>query len=205
MVRGLALLSGGIDSPVAAHLAIQNNAEIIAVHFATKKITGKESIEKSVSLCKKLGIKKLFVAEVSGQFGEISKKCEHRYYFVLTKRFMLKTAQKIAEKNNCSFLLTGENLGQVSSQTLSNLSVIDAAVPIPVLRPLLGLDKTEIISIARKIGSLEISEGKEMCDALGPAHPATKTDLQTIEKEEEKIQTSEMLNHALSELEVHQP
>lgn len=205
MPKGLLLLSGGIDSPVAGQMAVQNGTELIAVHFPTEKITGKESIQKCLLLSKKLGVKKLFVCDLSSQFGEISKKCEHKKYFVLTKRLMLSIAQKVAEKNQAVFLVTGENLGQVSSQTLSNLSVIDKAVEMPVIRPLLCLEKVQIVELARKIGTLEASLGKEICDALGPKHPATKTNLVEIIKEEKKIEPEKLIASALESLQVHHP
>ena len=201
MQKGLLLISGGIDSPVAGHLAKKNGTELLAVHFPTIKITGKESIDKTKQLCKKIGAKKLFVVDLSDPFAEISRECEHRFYFVLSKRLMLKIAQKIALENKADFLVTGENLGQVSSQTLSNLSVIDSAVKIPVVRPLLCLEKVQIVELARKIGTLETSLGKEICDALGPKHPATKTSLQEILEEEKKFDAEKIVEKALIGLE----
>ena len=203
MPKGLLLLSGGIDSPVAGQLAVQNGTELLAVHFPTEKITGKESIQKCLLLSKKLGIKKLFVCDLSGPFGEISNKCEHKKYFVLTKRLMLFIAQKIAIKHHAVFLVTGENLGQVSSQTLSNLSVIDKAVEMPVIRPLLCLEKVQIVELARKIGTLDASLGKEICDALGPKHPATKTSLQEILEEEKKIDAEKLIADALEKIQIY--
>ncbi len=187
MKKGILLLSGGIDSAVAASFALDSKQELISLHFVTEKITGKESLEKAKKLCKILKLKKLYSVEASNAFAEISKKCDHKYYFVLMKRLMLKTAQKLAQKHKCTFILTGESLGQVSSQTLSNLSTIDQASTIPVLRPLLGFDKQEIMDYAQKIGTFEASTGKEMCDALGPPHPATKSSVETILEEEKKL------------------
>ena len=205
MPKGLLLISGGIDSPVAGKMAVQNGTELLAVHFPTEKITGKESIQKCFLLSKKIGVKKLFVCDLSGQFGEISKKCDHKKYFVLTKRLMLRIAQKIAKENKADFLVTGENLGQVSSQTLSNLAVIDKAVEMPVIRPLLCLEKVQIVEFARKIGTLEASLGKEICDALGPKHPATKTEIPDILEEEKKIEMEKLIAGALEGLQVHHP
>jgi len=203
--NGLLLLSGGIDSPVAGFLAIKQKAELFAVHFATEKITGKEPIEKAKKLCKILGIKKMFSVEVSDQFGEISKKCNLKLYFVLTKRLMLRIAEKIAKKNKLHFLLTGENIGQVSSQTLPNLAVIDKAVKMPVLRPLISFDKMQIIELARTIGTLKTSEGKEICDALGPKHPFTRTDLQSAMEEEKNVEVENLVSSSLKEVETYQP
>ncbi|MBI2598411.1 MAG: 7-cyano-7-deazaguanine synthase [Candidatus Diapherotrites archaeon] len=205
MKKGLLLLSGGIDSPVAGRLAMENGAEVFAVHFPTVKITGKESIQKSIELCKKIPVKKLFVVDLSDQFAEISRKCEPRLYFVLTKRLMFRVAEKIAEKNKVGFLLSGENLGQVSSQTLSNLSTIDSVTKMPIVRPLLCLDKVQIIGLAGKIGTLEISFGKEICDALGPKHPATKTSLPEVLEEEKRIDVKKIVESALNDLLFYQP
>lgn len=187
MPNGILLLSGGIDSAVAARFALDEGHSLVALHFATKKITGLESLEKSKKLAKMLGLKRLFVCEASDQFAEIARTCEHRYYFVLMKRLMLKTAQRLAATENCEFIVTGESLGQVSSQTLYNLSVIDLATKLPVLRPLLGFDKQQIVDLAKKIGTLETSTGKEMCDALGPPKPATKSELAPVLVEEKKL------------------
>lgn len=190
MPKCVLLLSGGIDSAVAGHFVLSGGAELLALHFSTVKVTGKESIEKAKKICQILGLKKLFVCEASSEFAELTKKCEHRYYFVLMKRVMLKTAVAFAKKQGAEFIVTGESLGQVSSQTLSNLSAIDRASSLPVLRPVLSFDKQEIIDTARKIGTLEASTGKEMCDALGPKHPATKVVYEKILEEEQKLPTS---------------
>ncbi|MBI4045008.1 MAG: 7-cyano-7-deazaguanine synthase [Candidatus Diapherotrites archaeon] len=187
MAKGILLLSGGIDSAVAGHLAIKEGHTLCTLHFSTEKITGKEPTEKSRKLASMLGIKDFFRCEASTAFAEISRTCFYNYYFVLIKRLMLCKAAELAEKEKADFIVTGENLGQVSSQTLSNLSSIDRAVSLPVIRPLLSLDKTEIIRIAREIGTLETSTGKEMCDALGPKHPATKTDYSKVVEEEKKL------------------
>ena len=181
------MLSGGIDSAVAGHLAIKEGHNLCALHFSTEKITGNQPTEKSRKLASMLGIKDFFWCEASDAFAEISRTCFYNYYFVLTKRLMLCKAEELAEKEKADFIVTGENLGQVSSQTLSNLSSIDRAVQLPVIRPLLSFDKTEIIKIAREIGTLETSTGKEMCDALGPNHPATKTFYKKILEEEKKL------------------
>lgn len=197
----LALLSGGIDSAVAISFALQKKFAVQAIHFSQEKIVGRASIEKSIALCKKLGIKKLLAIDLSDAFAEIASECEHRNYFVLTKRLMFKIAEKIAQENKFNFLLTGESIAQVSSQTISNLSTITQAVSIPILRPLLCFDKQEIIDIAEKIGTFEISKGKEECDALAPEkHPATKTITERILEEEQKIELEKIIETALKKI-----
>ena len=193
--KALLLLSGGFDSPVAGHMMQKQGLELSAVHFSSKLVTDAESEEKSRKLAEFLGIKKLFVIDLSKELITISKTCEHRYYFVLMKRLMYRIAEKIAKKERCKFLITGENLAQVSSQTLQNLSVIDKATRFEVLRPLLGFDKEEIIQLAKKIGTYETSCGPEHCDALGPVHPATQAREGDILGEEEKLDTGEIIKN----------
>jgi len=200
MQKGLLLLSGGIDSPVAGHLAKESGIELCAVHFSAEKIVGNEPLNKSMAACKHLGIKKLLVADIADELVEITKKCNIRYYFLLSKRLMFKVAEKIAEKQNADFLITGENLGQVSSQTLHNLGIIDKSVKIFVARPLLCFDKLEIIKLAEKIGTFEISKGPELCDALGPRHPITKGNVADADSEESKLENEKMLRNAMSKL-----
>ena len=187
-MRGLLLLSGGFDSPIAGYLMKKKGMDILAVHFSNIPFTDESPGVKSRKLAKKLGFSFL-AKDLAKGFSDIAKKCNIKYYFVLSKRLMFREAEKIAKKENCKFLITGENLGQVSSQTLSNLYVIDRAVKIPVIRPLIGLDKEEIIDICRNIGIYDLASGKECCDALGPDHPCTVSREEIILKEEEKLKT----------------
>ncbi len=195
--KALLLLSGGFDSPVAGHLMQKQGLDILAIHFSSKFITDDESVKKVKLLSEKLSFKKLFVLDISEPLIRISKTCEHRYYFVLMKRLMYRIAEKIAKKDGCKFLITGENLAQVSSQTLQNLSVIGKSVKIPVLQPLLGFDKDEIIKISREIGTYQTSCGPEHCDALGPVHPSTEARESAILSEEEKLDMEEIFNKLL--------
>jgi len=195
----LLLLSGGIDSPVAGYLA-KKKAEVIALHFSSEKITGKQSIEKSIKLCKILGIKRLFVCDISDQLVEIASRCKHAYYFVLMRRFMLRAAERIAKREHCDFILSGESIAQVSSQTLKNLAAISSAIQMPIARPLLCLEKEEIIKIAEKAGTFETSKGPEFCDALGPKHPITKASLARVLEEESKLDMERMLGDALKNI-----
>jgi len=187
MTKAVLLLSGGIDSPVAGYLMQQKGIEIIALHLSNEPFTDNGPEIKSRRLAEHLKFKKFIVINVSHIFGNIAKKCRHEYYFVLIKRAMLRIAEDLARKEGCEFIITGECLAQVSSQTLKNLEVISEASSIEILRPLLTFDKNEIISIARKINTYELSSGPEVCDVLGPKHPATKTTLDVIEKEELKL------------------
>ncbi|HLC85926.1 MAG TPA: 7-cyano-7-deazaguanine synthase [Candidatus Nanoarchaeia archaeon] len=187
MSRALLLLSGGFDSAVAGFIMQQKGLEVIALHLSNEPFTDNGPEIKARALAEHLNLKKFIVVNVSNIFGEIAKKCTHEYYFVLIKRVMLRIANNVAKEENCNFIITGENLAQVSSQTLKNLKVITEASDIEVLRPLLTFDKNEIIKIAREIGTYDISCGPEVCDVLGPKHPVTKTNLEEIEKEEKKL------------------
>ncbi|MEW6295377.1 MAG: hypothetical protein AB1467_03735 [Candidatus Diapherotrites archaeon] len=186
-LRALLLISGGFDSPVAGLLAAKKGLEIYCVHFSQVPFADNTAEEKAFKLAKLIKAKKFFVVEAGNAFAELSKKCDYKYYFILMKRLMLKVSEQLALKNSCSALITGESLGQVSSQTLSNLAVIDSAVRIPVLRPLIGFDKEEIIDIARENELYDVSVGRELCDTLGPKHPATKSEQKFILEEEKKV------------------
>lgn len=198
-LKGLLLLSGGFDSAVAGYLAKEGGAELFAVHFSFEPILSNESTIKAEKLAKFLNVEKFFVIKIGKALESISSNCDRKFYFVLMKRLMFRLAEKIAEREKLDFLISGENLGQVSSQTLKNLSVIDQAVSIPAIRPLLCFEKLEIIDLAKKIGTYETSVGKEMCDILGPNHPATKSSLEKILAEEKKLELNELLEKMLNE------
>jgi len=197
--RGLLLLSGGIDSPVAGYLA-GKKAEIVALHFSNEEFAGKESIEKAEKISKKLGFGKILVIDLSSQLKEIAEKAALAYYFVLQRRLFLGIAEKIAEKEKCDFIVTGDSLGQVSSQTLANMSVISRRAKIPIVRPLLGFNKQETTKLAEELGTFEISKGPEMCDVLGPKHPSTHASLERVEEEEAKADFPVLIEKAVSQL-----
>lgn len=194
---GLVLLSGGFDSAVAAHLVQRQKCELVGLHFSQEKFVGKQSIEKAQKIARHLKLKKLLVVNISEILKQFVENCDNHYYFVFMKRLFFRIAEKTAEKENCSFLITGENLGQVSSQTLSNIAVVAQATQLPVVRPLLGMEKTEIIALAHKIGTYEISCGPELCDFLGPAKPATRSTVKELEREEQKISLDDLMLVAL--------
>jgi len=195
--KALLLLSGGIDSPVAGHLMTQRGLEVLAVHFSLEPITDDAAAVKSRRLAEKLGLSKLIVVTVGRPFAEIADTCDRKLYFVLSKRLMVRIAEALAEREGCRFLLTGESLGQVSSQTLTSLRAIDAAARRVVLRPLIGFDKDETVRVAKSIGTYAISEGPEICDLLGPAHPATHASLERVAAEEAKLDLDGLVREAL--------
>lgn len=200
--KAILLLSGGFDSPVAAHLMQKKGFDLIALHFYNKHLSDINTIEKCKTLCQILNIRKLYLIPFDEQQAEIVRRCTHKYYYVLQRRLMWRIAEKIAEKEDAPFLVTGDNLAQVSSQTLSNMTTIQRAVKIPILRPILCNDKVETIALARKIGTYETSKGPEVCCVLGPKHPATHSTPEIIEAEEQKLDMPALIQSALDACEV---
>ncbi|MDP3990525.1 MAG: 7-cyano-7-deazaguanine synthase [archaeon] len=201
MEKGVALLSGGIDSPVAINL-MQERLEIIAVHFHQMPLSDEKEVEKVKELAKILNLKKVYLVPFIDVLKLLTEKCAHKNYFVLGKIMMLKAAEIVARKEEAEYLITGENLAQVSSQTLSNLSTITSHVSMEIFRPVLTYDKKEIIITAKKIGTYEISKGPEICNLLGPKNPATRSNSDTIRKELENIEVEKVLNESISKAEI---
>ena len=201
-MKAILLLSGGIDSPVAGMIAKGKGIDLVAVHFSLEPFTDNTAEQKSIALAKKIGIKKLYVVRHGEIHAEIVKKCNHRYYYIITRRLMWRVAESIAEMEKCNFLLTGENLGQVGSQTLDNLTVIDKAVKMKILRPILCNDKNDTIKLAKELGTYELSCGPEMCSVLGPRHPATRSTVEIIEGEEKKLDLQKLLKQSMENIRI---
>lgn len=197
-MRVLLLLSGGIDSPVAGHLLQRLGATVGAVHFSLEPFTDDAPERKSRELAERLGFRPFYAVPAGDAFAEVAKRAGHRYYFVLSKRLMVRAAEQLALREGFDALATGEALGQVSSQTLPHLGAIQRAAAMPVLRPLLGHDKTEITAIAERIGTFELSKGPEVCDVLGPDHPATAATVERIEAEEARLDVEGLVERLVS-------
>ena len=197
MRKGVLLLSGGFDSPGAGALMARQGFDLVAAHFSLEPITDDASSVKSRKLVEILGFPTLYVVRVGEAFAEVAHACNRRFYFVLTKRLMVRLGDAIADREGAEVLVTGENLGQVSSQTLANLKAIDAAARRPVLRPLIGLDKQEIVDRAKGLGTYEVSKGPEICDLLGPPKPATQARLEQILAEETKLDIAALVARCL--------
>jgi thiamine biosynthesis protein ThiI len=198
-MKGLLLLSGGFDSPVAGYLMKQKGLEIIPVHFSLRPFTKESDEDKPKKLANIIGCKKIFIVPQGESHAEIVKKCKHEYYYIISRRLMLRIAETIAKKEKCGYIITGDSLGQVGSQTLENMHVISKATDMIILRPLLTNDKQETIDFARKIGTFETSCGPELCSVLGPKHPATKSRLKIIELEEQKVDINSMVEKGVKE------
>jgi len=201
MEKALLLLSGGIDSPVAGLLA-KENYSLCAIHFSQTPFTDDTPKQKSLASAKKLGIDELIVIEAGEELKEIADTTFREYYFVLMKRFFIKVSEKVAHKNKIKFLITGESLGQVSSQTLSNLNTINLSTKGEILRPLIFLDKQEIIDISKEHDFYDISTGPEMCDALASGKPKTITKIENVLEEERKCNMKELVENAIKKMNI---
>lgn len=196
----LALVSGGIDSPVAVARVLAMGWKVIPLHGSLEPIVGNEAEIKAVAALKHLRnptgplgekgeglVDHLHVAPVGETLSKFTEPQMHRDYFVHMKRLYNVMACILAKQVGATHIVTGENLGQVSSQTLGNLGAVERASELPILRPLLGFDKADIIHMARALGTLEISTGPEQCDALGPDHPTTVADLDRLLSNEDTL------------------
>ncbi len=210
--KALALFSGGIDSPVAAFLGMKRGLEIIAVHFHSVPRTSPESIEKVKELVEQLSNYqfkiKLYLIPIIPLQQNIVKNTEKKLSIILQRRLFLKIALQIAKKEKIKIpaIITGDSLGQVASQTLENLTAVSEAMNSEegiILRPLISYDKKEIIDLARKINTLEISERPhdDTCSLFIPKNPETKADLEKVKKEEEKLDKN-LIADVLAKMEV---
>ncbi|MBQ8331263.1 MAG: tRNA 4-thiouridine(8) synthase ThiI [Clostridia bacterium] len=201
--KGLLLLSGGIDSPVAGYMMAKRGVRLDAVHFESFPYTSERAREKVLELAQ-------IVAEYSGDIfvhvvslthiqEELVKACEEDYFTLLLRRYMMTIAERIAREKGCMALITGESLGQVASQTMQALGVTDAAVNLPVFRPCIGMDKEEIVTIARKIGTFEtsIQPYEDCCTVFTPRHPRTKPELAKVLAQENKLDFAALVEEAL--------
>lgn len=206
----LTLISGGIDSPIAAFLVARRGAENIWLHFHSFPLVSNISIEKTKKLAKNFlkyqpYLKIYFIPFQKAQI-EIKTKTPPKYRILLYRRLMLKIAETIAKIENCQALVTGESLGQVSSQTLPNIKIIEEAVKIPILRPLIGMDKEEIIMLAKKIGTFEISikPQEDCCTLFTPKHSTAKGEIKIIKALEKKLKTKKIIKEITKETKIEE-
>ena len=200
--RALLLLSGGIDSPVAGYMMAKRGVKIEALHFESFPYTSERAREKVIDLAKKMSLYcgeiHMHVISVTKIQEAINECCEEDYFTLLLRRFMMRLANKTAEKYKCNALVTGESLGQVASQTMEALGVTNVLAEVPVFRPCIGMDKEEIIEISRKIDTFDISiePFEDCCTVFTPRHPRTKPVLWKVEREEAKVDVDTLVNEA---------
>lgn len=204
--KGLLLLSGGIDSPVAGYMMAKRGVKIEALHFESFPYTSERARQKVEALAKKMaaycGEIHMHVISVTKIQEALNASCEEDYFTLLLRRFMMRLANMTAEKYGCSALITGESLGQVASQTMEALNVTNALAERPVFRPCIGMDKEEIIEISRKIDTFDISiePYEDCCTVFTPRHPRTKPVLSKVEAEEAKVDFEALTREAFETL-----
>ena len=201
--KACVLISGGIDSPVAAYMMAKRGLELTAVHFASPPYTSIRAEEKVAELLERVakysGRIKMFTVPFTEIQEQIREKCKEDYFTIIMRRFMMEISEEIAKRNGCHALITGESLGQVASQTLLAIGCTDNACNMPVFRPLIGMDKEEIISVSRKIDTFEVSiqPYEDCCTVFTPKHPKTKPVLAEVIREQEKLDCKGLVERAV--------
>jgi len=206
--KALLLMSGGIDSPVAAHLLMKRGVEVEAIHFASPPYTSDGAIQKVKDLLQVLakiqGKIKLTIIPFTKLQEEIYKNEDDSYHITLMRRMMYRIAEKVANHDNCLALASGESIGQVASQTLESMATINEVVKIPMIRPLATADKLDIIGIAKKIGTYEISIRPfiDCCTIFTPKNPSTKPSIRRAENLEKEFDYLSLIEECINNREV---
>jgi thiamine biosynthesis protein ThiI len=205
--RAVSLLSGGIDSPVSTYMIAKRGISVIPVHFFSFPYTSELAKQKVLDIasvllpyCGKLTVEIVPFTRIQ---EEIRRLCPEEYLTLIMRRFMMRIADRIAHRNGCGALVTGENLGQVASQTMEALAVTEDCASVPVLRPLIGMDKEEIVAIARRIGTFELSilPYEDCCTVFTPRHPRTKPKAAEVAEAEKKLNIEELVEEAVQGIE----
>ncbi|MBT3262627.1 tRNA 4-thiouridine(8) synthase ThiI [Candidatus Woesearchaeota archaeon] len=203
----MVLLSGGIDSPVAAYLTLKRGCKNIYVHFHSEPYTKESSRKKVEELARQIAEHqnetKIFMVPLIDIQKEVMTKTDKKYRIILYRRFMFRIAEALARKSKAKALVTGENLGQVASQTIENIHAIHSTINMPVIQPLITFDKQEIINLAEKIGTYKksIEPHDDCCSLFVPKHPATKSDINIVISEESKLDVETLVRDALKKTE----
>lgn len=202
------LISGGIDSPVAAYMMAKRGLKLTAVHFASPPYTSKRAEDKVVRLLRRVsryaGKMTMYTVPFTKIQETIKNKCPEELFTIIMRRLMMQISSRIAADNDCTALITGESLGQVASQTIGALSCTDDAADLLVFRPLIGMDKQEIIDISYKIDTYDISiePYEDCCTVFTPKHPRTRPVLKYVKEAQEKANFEPMIEEALANLKV---
>lgn len=208
--KAAVLISGGLDSPVAAWHMAKRGVELTAIHFASPPYTSEQAFDKVVRLLRRVseyaGRIKLISVNFTKLQEAIRDNCKEELNTVILRRFMLRAAEQIARQEDCAALITGESLGQVASQTIQAIACTDAAVSMPVFRPLIGSDKSEIVKTAYQIDTYDISiePYEDCCTIFTPKHPRTRPILHFVEEAEKAIDGDTLLREALEQVETIQ-
>lgn len=206
--NGCILISGGIDSPVAAYMMAKRGLKLTAVHFASPPYTSERALEKVKKLLKLVSRYSGSITMVTVPFTKLQEKirddCPEELFTIIMRRLMMQISRQIAAEYDCTALITGESLGQVASQTIHAIACTDEAAGMPVFRPLIGMDKEEIIAISRKIDTFEtsIEPYEDCCTIFTPKHPRTRPVLKFVKYAEEEADFSELLEEAVKNCEV---
>ena len=201
------LLSGGIDSPVSTYMIAKRGVRLIPVHFFSFPYTSQQAKDKVVDLGRQLteycGRMTLEVVPFTHIQEEIRDKCPEEYFTLIMRRFMMRIAKRIADANGAKAVVTGENLGQVASQTMEAMASTQAVIDMPVLQPLIGMDKEEIVTLARKIGTFETSilPYEDCCTVFTPRHPRTHPKLKEVEAAESALDIEALVDEAVKGIE----
>ena len=201
------LLSGGIDSPVSTYMIAKRGVRLIPVHFFSFPYTSQQAKDKVIELGRQLtaycGRMTMEVVPFTHIQEEIRDKCPEEYFTLIMRRFMMRIAQHIAEANGAKAIVTGENLGQVASQTMEAMASTQAVTHLPVLQPLIGMDKEEIITIARKIGTFDTSilPYEDCCTVFTPRHPRTRPQVSEVEAAESALDLEALVQEAIQGIE----
>ena len=205
--RGLLLLSGGIDSPVAGYMMAKRGVKVEALHFESFPYTSERAREKVLELASILaeyaGEVRVHIVSLTHIQEELVKSCNEDYFTLLLRRYMMTIAERVAKYKGCTALITGESLGQVASQTMQALGVTDSVVKdMPVFRPCIGMDKEEIVTISRKMGAFEtsIQPYEDCCTVFTPKHPKTKPELDKVIAEENTLDFAALADEAFNSL-----
>ena len=201
------LLSGGIDSPVSSYMIAKRGVHLIPVHFFSFPYTSQQAKEKVIELAQIItaycGKMTMEIVPFTHIQEEIRDKCPEEYFTLIMRRFMMRIAQRIALDNNARAIVTGENLGQVASQTMEAMASTQAVLQLPVLQPLIGMDKEEIVRLARKIGTFETSilPYEDCCTVFTPRHPRTRPKLREVEAAESALDVDALVEEAVKGIE----